>query len=197
MESRKLSRAIIITGTPGTGKTTLSARLAEALSFNHIDVSIFVEREGLYRSIDRARGSKIVKLNRLRSRLKELLKEVERGVVFSSHIPDVLPKRLVKYVIVLRMDPKALFKRLVSMGWSEAKVKENVASEVLGSCVAQALNYYGERRVYELDVTSKSLEDLIKEAFKIVTGRIEAKTSIDWLAKVDEDEELAELLKSL
>jgi len=172
----------------------LGKGLAEAFSLMHVDVPLLVEKEGLYSDVDRDRGSKVVSLSKLRRRLHGLLMETG-GLVASSHVPDVLPSRDVDYVLVLRIDPRALLHRLLSRGWPEGKVKENVASEALGICLAQALDYYGEVKVYELDVTNKSLEDVLEEATKMIKGEVK-KTTIDWLAKAEEDEDLASLLAS-
>lgn len=39
---------ILITGTPGTGKTTTSAALAEAINFRHINVGDLVKQKNLH-----------------------------------------------------------------------------------------------------------------------------------------------------
>jgi broad-specificity NMP kinase len=39
---------ILITGTPGTGKTTLSQNLAQSVGMNHIEVGQIVKEKGLH-----------------------------------------------------------------------------------------------------------------------------------------------------
>jgi adenylate kinase len=39
---------LLITGTPGTGKSTLSQAVAKLLNFNHIDIPQIVKSEGYH-----------------------------------------------------------------------------------------------------------------------------------------------------
>ena len=43
---------ILITGTPGTGKTTLAAALAERTGFQHINISDLVKQFDLHDGLD-------------------------------------------------------------------------------------------------------------------------------------------------
>jgi adenylate kinase len=43
---------VLITGTPGTGKTTLAAALAERTGFQHINISDIVKRFDLHDGVD-------------------------------------------------------------------------------------------------------------------------------------------------
>lgn len=43
---------ILITGTPGCGKTSTAERVAEELGYQHVDVSALVTREALHESYD-------------------------------------------------------------------------------------------------------------------------------------------------
>jgi Predicted nucleotide kinase (related to CMP and AMP kinases) len=49
---------LFITGTPGTGKTTVSQILKEELCFTLVDINRLVEDEKLYTGIDEEKGIK-------------------------------------------------------------------------------------------------------------------------------------------
>jgi len=181
----------IITGTPGTGKTTLAARLAVTLSISHVDLPPLVEAEGLHLGID-DRGSRIVDLRKVRRRLRQLSRS-SLGLVVSSHVPDVAYRSDVKAVVVLRLHPCELKKRLESLKWPASKVKENVAAEALATCLKEALMYYGEGLVRELDVTGLGVEEAVASIAKLVEGSRQS-DRVDWLSRALEDEELAKLL---
>ncbi len=188
-------RVIVVTGTPGTGKTTLAGMLATRLKALHVDVPELVEKEALYKGVDEERKSKIVDLLQVRNRLRELVRETPRLLLVSSHVPDVAWRRDVKRVVVLRLDPRELKKRLEGLGWPLQKVKENVASEVLGTCFEEAIQYYGEDRVVELDVTGLSIEEAVDRLHLAIKGQGASK--VDWLSKAVDDEDLAKLLAEL
>jgi adenylate kinase len=51
---------IVITGTPGVGKTTHAEQLAQATGFQHISVNQIVKDEGFHEGKDEETGSWIV-----------------------------------------------------------------------------------------------------------------------------------------
>ncbi|MEM4700425.1 MAG: AAA family ATPase [Candidatus Nezhaarchaeales archaeon] len=193
MSDRKLT---IITGTPGTGKTTLAAKLATILPANHVDVPLLVEEEGLWVDVDEGRGVKVVDLAKVRKRLRVLAKEGNLKLVVSSHIPDVAYRSDVDAVVVLRLHPCELKRRLEALNWPPSKVRENVVAEVLAVCLKEALSYYGEEVVYEADVTGMSVEEAALHLIELLRAK-QKSYRVDWLSKAIEDEELLRLLTLL
>ena len=57
---------IIITGTPGVGKTTHAEQLARATGFKHISVNQIVKDEGFHEGKDEETGSWIVDEDKVR-----------------------------------------------------------------------------------------------------------------------------------
>ncbi len=176
-------RIIVISGTPGTGKTSVARRVAEELGAFYVNLSELVIKEKLYTSVDEERGAYVADLDALEERLRRLAEE--KGLlVVDSHYGEVAPPDLVDKVIVLRLDPEVLEKRLRERGWPEKKVKENVAAEVLGVCTVNAVEEQGEDKVYEVDVTGKSLDEVVAEVLRIIRGeRGEPGARIDWLSR--------------
>ena len=56
---------ILITGTPGVGKTTVSSILVEKTGAYLVDINKLVDEKHLYTGIDEERGYKIVDLDSL------------------------------------------------------------------------------------------------------------------------------------
>ena len=63
---------IIITGTPGVGKTTHAEQLAQATGFTHISVNQIVKDEGFHEGKDEETGSWIVDEDKVRCASKFL-----------------------------------------------------------------------------------------------------------------------------
>ena len=66
-------KIIAASGTPGTGKTTLSKRLAKKLGYFYLDVNKLIIKNKLYEGYDKKRKTKVVDVSRLN---KELIREI-------------------------------------------------------------------------------------------------------------------------
>lgn len=74
---------IIITGTPGVGKTTHAEQIAQATGFTHISVNQIVKDEGFHEGKDEETGSWIVDEDKVRFPFKRIwwIGEVEGVIV--------------------------------------------------------------------------------------------------------------------
>ena len=158
---------VAISGTPGTGKTTVCG----LLSADHdiVDINRVVESEGLHSGMDEERGSLEVDLDALSGHISAL--DIEGTVLFDGHLSHMLD---VDMVIVLRCRPDVLMERLERKGWGERKVKENVQAEILDVIKVEAME--GCEEVYEVDTTEAdpaSVADSIREAISGTYGQVD------------------------
>lgn len=58
---------IVITGTPGVGKTTHAEQLARTLGFKHVSVNQIVKDEGFHEGKDEETGSWVVDEDKVRN----------------------------------------------------------------------------------------------------------------------------------
>ena len=68
-------KAIVVSGTPGTGKTTLARKLAKELHLKYIDINNVIKRYNLAEGYDSKRRTKIIPLRKLNSVLKSIIKK--------------------------------------------------------------------------------------------------------------------------
>ncbi len=177
-----MGKAIVITGTPGTGKTSVAKRVAEILKAPHIDLSKLVIDEQLYVDYDEERASFIIDEEKVIEKLKELLNK-NNLVIIDSHYGEIVPREYVDKVIVLRTDPEILEERLKKKGWWWEKIRENIEAEILSICTINAINVFGEEKVYEVDTSSKDIEETVREVVEIIKGtRKDYGLKYDWLS---------------
>lgn len=175
--------AILITGTPGTGKTIISRLLATELRARYVNPKILLRREEVDYTYDEKRRTRTVSLKRLRNRLCEQAAGTDHGLVIDSHIAletGPLP-RLVR-AIVLRCDPIVLERRLERKRWSKSKIGENLQAEILDICLWDAVENYGWNKILEIDTTEKAPSRVIQLIMKDMhKKRIQRQPKVDWL----------------
>ncbi len=186
--------AIVITGTPGVGKTTVARGLASKLGLRLIELNTLAREGGAIGGRDPKRGSLIIKPRRVRALLRRALEGEEGTVIIEGHYGEVVPEELVRAAVVIRLNPLVLRGRLRERGYDEVKVGENVEAELIDVCLSKAVDAFGER-VREVDATGCSEEELEEEVWKAASGEGGLPPgSIDWASKL-EGRDLEEALR--
>ena len=103
---------ILVTGTPGTGKTRLAARLQDSLGFNVINVGDFSKENDCLGEWDDDYQSHEIEEDKLLDLLEPKLGQGEGGVIVEHHVPDLFPERWFDLVLVLRCNNTELYDRL-------------------------------------------------------------------------------------
>ena len=194
---RKLARrAIIVTGTPGTGKTTFAKKLAKEIGADYVALTQFVSERKLYTGFDRERDSRVVNLARVHASLNRLLLQTRRPTIVDTHIPEgIIPKDLVKLVFVLRCHPRILERRLSRKKWKQSKIRENVLAEMLDVCLINTVKWFGLSRVVQLDTSHIRANKCVATAKRILIQPAQRKVKIDWIATLDKEHSLAKYLE--
>jgi adenylate kinase len=181
-----LANIILVTGTPGVGKTALARSLSRQSGFSLLELSSLVREEKLYNRFDRSRRSYVIDERKLRRRLQALSQSSEKIVLPTHLIGGFLPKAAVKFALVLRLDPIVLYKRLRSRGWTKQKAWENTEAEILDVSLQQSRLLLGPRKVYEIDTTHKSIKTIFKEASRALSRERAGRSGVvNWLARYD------------
>jgi len=194
---KRFRRVILVTGTPGVGKTSISRSLASNLDAVYVSLGELVERERLISGVDKARGTLIADTDRVSKRMQEVIKSSERDVIVDGHYAvDVVPNKDVHLVFVLRRDPRELKSVMEDRGFKERKLWENLAAEILDVCLWDAVSACGSDKVCEIDVSGKRIEEVVKDVILVLEGKEKCRVGIvDWLGKLEGNGRLREFLK--
>ena len=167
---------IALTGTPGTGKSSVAAEL-ERRGYFVLLLDRFAEEHKLISGYDAARGTKEVDVEALD---KEIRVPAKLGflVAHYSH------RMSVNLAIVLRCHPRVLTERLRVRGWPDPKVRENVEAEVIDAITQEAVARLPF--VYEIDTTSATPGAAADIVLEILQGRVEGREPghLDWSDEV-------------
>ncbi len=170
---------ILLTGTPGVGKTVVAKRFSEKYGFKYFDLNEYSKKFII--AYDESRDTNIVDIDKLRN---EIYKEIDPSMnyIIDGHISHFLNG---DFVIVLRLNPEILYERLLSRGYNLRKILENMESEILDVCLSESIEIHGMDKVFEIDVTGKDVEDICDTIYRIINEENFRKKyipgKIDWL----------------
>jgi adenylate kinase len=187
------SRAIVLTGTPGTGKTTIAKELEKG-GMRVIELNKIVMDSGAYESIDRDRSAKVIKPQAVKRALTKALSSGEGTVLVEGHFGELVPSKFVVIAIVLRTYPLELMERLKKKQYSDEKVRENVEAELLDSCLIAAVNAFGEEKVVEVDTTGLEPEEVVGKVKEAMDGKGLPPGSTNWISKLEDEGKLRDLI---
>ena len=127
-----IPQVFAITGTPGTGKTTVSRILSNKLEAHHIKLSSYSKENGYILEEDEERDTSIVDMDALGVAIQ---KEItgKKIVILDGHFgQDLLDPDDVERVFILRKQPWDLKTVLYQREYSSEKVWENLEAEIMG-----------------------------------------------------------------
>ena len=191
-------RIILVIGTPCVGKTSIALLLTSKLDALYVNLTELATRENLISGKDKERNSIIIDEKGMKQKIYEIVEKCDKKtIVIDGHYAvNVVPKKLVTNVFVLRRDPVELKSFMEKCGFAGRKLWENLASEILDVCLVEALKVHGEDIVCELDASGKSVEEVVSEILAVLDGYKKCRVGIvDWLGKLETEGLLDELLK--
>ncbi|MDD2626813.1 MAG: adenylate kinase family protein [Methanomethylophilus sp.] len=172
---------IALTGTPGVGKTSVSAELRRR-GYAVVDINEHLKKYGLLGERDVLRDTYNVDMDALNSSLAEY--RAKPGLVFlDSHLSHETD---CSRIIVLRCEPHVLAERLRARGYAERKVRENVQAEVLDVILCEATDT--EIPVNEIDCTYGKAADAAVLIERIIKGEggLCPPGKVDWSGEMEE-----------
>ena len=148
---------IILTGTPGVGKTTIGKLFAEKHGLKYININKIAFDNNLVNE-----DGEITDMKKLEYLLKK-----EENCVIEGHLACEM--KLGEEIVVLRCDPLILKERLKKRKYNKKKLLDNLESECLDYCEILGLENY--KKVHQIDCTNKKIDEIIKILEKIYSGK--------------------------
>ena len=177
---------VAITGVSGTGKTAVSRILQKRLKWKLVRPDEVAEKKKLYLGYDKRRKSLIVDLGRLK---KEISRTAQNkpgvNVIIESLYAHFFDADL---AVVLRCDPKTLERRLRRKYSWHTKITENKEAEMMGLISQEAVEKFGERKVFEFDTTRSTPGQTANQIVRMLKnkryGDRHRVGRIDWTGKL-------------
>ena len=178
----KIPPVYIVTGTPGTGKTTVSTILSKKLGASHIELSRFSIDNGYVVEDDIERDTKVVDIEALSSAVMGIIQKSSSPVIVDGHYAhDLMDEALISYLFVLRKRPWNLKDVLETRQYSSEKVWENLEAEIMGVITGEALELFPSK-VIEVDTSDQTPDETAEQINDIIDGGAAPdKPIIDWV----------------
>lgn len=165
---------IAITGTPGTGKTTIAKKLADTTDLKYVSINELAKENDCISGRDDERAADIIDIGCLTKIVDEMDNCILDGHV--SHLFDVTK------VIVLRTEPNVLKQRLKKKGWPDDKINENCEAEYIGIIAVEARNK--NNTVLDINTTHAGPDEITNTLTKLCfDADIKKFEQIDWIEK--------------
>ncbi len=172
---------ILITGTPGAGKSEIARELSKLTGWAVILISEAAEAAHAVKTS--ARREKTVSLPKLYAYLSPRILERD-NVIYEGHLGCEMPCPA-DLVVVVRTNPKELEKRMKRRGYYREKIDENIMAELLDYCYQLSEKNY-ECKIVELDTTGRTAEESAQRLYDYITGEIAALDDVSWEIYLEE-----------
>ncbi|KAG7349299.1 nucleotide kinase-like protein [Nitzschia inconspicua] len=159
---------VLITGTPGVGKTSTASLISERVGLEHVNVGELIVQHQCYEGRDEDLETNVLDEDKLLDVMEVILDKAAEdgtGIVADFHMCEIFPERWFDLVLVLRASTDVLFDRLTKRGYNEKKRSENMEAEIMQVILEEARESYAPEIVHE--VPSNTLDDMETNAKRV------------------------------
>lgn len=192
---------VVVTGTPGTGKTRCASILAKKTRARIIHLRKFVKEKGLAEGRDARMKSELVDLRKLGRELKKEIAKLDVGrgawqaagntrletrnrkLIVEGHLACEIPLPA-DYVFVLRCEPRELGKRLERRRYLKEKINENLLSEMLDYCLQQSEANFPKARIVQVETAGRKAEETAGIMLRALSGKKIKKECINYTGEL-------------
>jgi len=156
-----------VTGTPGTGKSTISKHLSGKV----VDIKGYMEENNL--GTKNENGEIEIGIEKLRKNTPE--EPQNQDLILEGHLAHFLD---LDYCIVLRCNPEELRERLSKRDYTQTKIEENIESEKMDLILSQAVQ--NQETVFEVDTSSRNVQEVVREVQEGIEEKKDRKGVVNW-----------------
>ena len=191
---------IIISGTPGCGKTSVAKKLTNILQAKIVSLNELAISDKFSFEYDEERKTYIVDFEIFLPYVLKKIDEIKQTnppfLIIESHFSDIIPEKLIDYAFILRCDPDELYKRLKQKNYSLEKIIENIQAEILGNSANYFIQKQTKLPIFEINTSNLSINRVAMIIIDIILGKKDGNEyslgKIDWLEKLFQENRLEE-----
>ncbi|ADM12416.1 putative nucleotide kinase [Encephalitozoon intestinalis ATCC 50506] len=166
---------ILVTGTPGVGKTTFSLDISKRFGIPHVEMSRYIEENNLYEEYSETYKSLLFDDEVVRKSLEGYLLGKESYII-DTHSCGMAANIAFDLVFLMKAPVEVLYKRLKERGYDEDKIKENIECEIFGVVEEEVEGLFGDN-YHTIGEEEGGLTS--EEAMCIISKKIGPESSVD------------------
>jgi adenylate kinase len=175
--------SIVITGNPGVGKHTITQLIANKMKLSIIDINKIARDSELFEKNGDTNDVDVKVLEKiLESKISE------NNIIIGHLAPYVLRKNQVKVIIVLRRSPYDLIPVYKDRKYDDAKIRDNVGSEILGVITNDAMEKFQEK-TFQINVSGRTVTEVFEKIMSVIMNK-KGNEVVDWLELVRKNNDL-------
>ncbi|XP_028029922.1 adenylate kinase isoenzyme 6 homolog [Bombyx mandarina] len=148
MNSGRTLPNVLVTGTPGVGKSTLCRNLADRTKFAWRDVSNIAQEHNCLDEYDPEYQCPFLNEDKLLDIMEGMM--AKGGNIVDYHSCDFFPERWFDGVFVIRCNNTTLYDRLAARGYTGKKLEDNIQCEIFATILDEAQSSYKPVIIHEL-----------------------------------------------
>jgi len=168
-DSKNIVVKIAVTGTPGTGKTTVAQKLADK-GYDIIHLTQYFEENDIGEKIN---GEREIEIEEMVEEIQS--EDLSEDVIIEGHLAHYIPSDI---CVVLRCRPDELRERLSIRDYTDEKVEENIEAEKIDIVLSEVVK--NQKTIIEVDTTDKLVDETIGEIMEKVEKGVNDYGNVDW-----------------
>ena len=148
---------IVITGSPGVGKTAVARLLGKKLKYKVLNEKEFALEKSIGKW-DPEDNELVVPLSKLKIELNKVLSK-EKNLIVEGHMLCELGLKA-DVLVLMRLHPELLYERLALREYSAEKIGDNVFCEGIDYCKKHASRNYAKKKIIEVKC-QKSIKETV------------------------------------
>lgn len=151
---------IVITGTPGVGKSSIAKQVAHASGMTWYDISKLAVKHNMVKEYDEKYHCPIIDEESITKHLKTQLRQ--GNCILDFYSSDLFPTKYIDVIFVVQCDNTILYDRLTERGYKGIKRKHNLEYEIQRLSLEEAQSAYEPEIVHAIENNTKEqLEDTV------------------------------------
>ncbi|OAG29476.1 adenylate kinase [Nematocida displodere] len=146
-----MGKRVLVTGTPGVGKTTFTKYLAEKTGFRVVELSTFIKKHRLFEGACKKYDTLVYSPETVQRFLKRKMKS-KHSYIIDTHDPETVSNIEYDVVVVLSCDTSILGARYDERGYNQEKITENLEVEIMDIVYNDVIDFVCKTPEEEKDV---------------------------------------------